>query len=65
MTFAIGRRRLVVSFRVEPAKRMLIDLPEAAAATDEQLVRLARGGTEANRQRLETEIALLGYRPIA
>lgn len=64
MTLAIGRRRLVISFHVEPRRRASIDLPEAMVATDVQLVRLASRRTEADRQRLEADLALMGYWPL-
>jgi hypothetical protein len=66
MTFAIGRRRLVVSFRVEPVRRarQTLDIPEAIAATDEQLARIGRHAAEIDRLRWESELALLSYRPL-
>ena len=67
MTFAIGRRRLVVSFRVEPVRRaqQTLDIPEAIAATDAQLARIGRHAAEIDRLRWESELALLSYRPLA
>jgi hypothetical protein len=67
MTFAIGRRRLTVSFRVEPVRstKQTIDIPEAIAATDAQLARLGRHAAEIDRLRWESELALLTYRPLA
>jgi hypothetical protein len=67
MTFAIGRRRLTVSFRVEPVRstKQTIDIPEAIMATDAQLARLGRHAAEIDRLRWESELALLTYRPLA
>ncbi len=68
MTFAVGRRRLVVSLRVEPVRptrQKTIDIPEAIAATDAQLARLGRRTSEVDRLRWESELAMLTHRPIA
>lgn len=66
MTFAIGRRRLTVSFRVEPVRstKQTIDIPEAISATDAQLARLGRHAAEIDQLRWESELALLTYRPL-
>lgn len=67
MTFAIGRRRLTLSFRVEPVRSVqhpALDIPEAIAATDAQLARLGRHAAEVDRLRWESELALLTYRPL-
>jgi len=66
MTFAIGRRRLTLSFRVEPVRsvKQTLDIPEAMAATDAQLARLGRHAAEIDRLRWESELALLTYRPL-
>ena len=68
MTFAVGRRRLVLSLRVEqvrPTREKTIDIPEAIAATDAQLARLGRRAAEMDRLRWESELAILSHRPIA
>lgn len=64
VTFVIGRRRLVVSLHVEPRRRLPLDVPEAIAATDAQLVRLACGKKEADRRRHGADLALAGYWPL-
>ncbi|MBA2276593.1 MAG: hypothetical protein H0W06_02405 [Chloroflexia bacterium] len=59
MTVEVGRRRVVISFRVEPVKRSTV------APADAQVARAAKRTAEMERRRWDSEVALMGRGPIA
>lgn len=65
MTVGLGKRYLVISFRIERALGRAVDLPSAVEASDAELAHLSRHDPRLDRRTVEAQLSTYGFRPIS